>query len=62
MHKFENGNSVINFSTNAENQYGQLARENIEIAHKKLIIENQHLKECLTNIYRELNSVLQLKK
>lgn len=50
------------YATNGENQYGRLAKNNRDEVNNKLVEENQHLRECLTNIYKELNTVLELKR
>ena len=60
VQKFEYGPNI--YATNADNEYSKLAVESIEETFRKLQMENQHLKDCLANIYKELNTVLELKK
>jgi hypothetical protein len=49
-------------STNGENEYSRLARDSRDDISRKLSDENQYLKECLINVYKELNAVLELKR
>ena len=47
---------------NAEHEYNSLAVKSIENTVTTITEENQYLKNCLINIYKELNFIVELKR
>lgn len=50
------------FHVNAEHEYNNMVSSNLEQTYASIVAENQYYKDCLISIYKELHSVLQLKK